>query len=243
MLKLNYILNDAYLVSRLIKEFRRDVLKQFFDGDTKKVVDYDYCFTPSYCSKWTRLFNIISILEIFGIEYLDLNKQEMVQEITFLQSPTMISQWDNFNGFLTFIEKCFKNSVYELKTKINLLQGEEEDRLNEALNCHIHGLNYSTIVMSVSAIENRLYSLMQSKCPEAKLDGLTLGQLIGEYTNNKEKYGKVVPRKHESLLDYCNNYRIFSVHPKKEKINSVNATAILCMTCSFLFDKDLKATS
>jgi hypothetical protein len=70
---------------------------------------------------------------------------------------------------------------------------------------------------------------------------LTLGQLIKEYTDHKEKYDNVIPKKHEALLDYCNTYRVFSVHPKKEKITRAIATSILCMTCNFLFDKKLKA--
>ncbi len=237
-----FIIDDAYTILKIIKEFRDDVFKHFFEGDPKKVLDYDFNFTPRYHSKFDRISNVIAISEVFSIEGLDLNKKQMDHFLTTLQIPDMISDWDSFDTYLTFIEKCFKISSYELRHKINLLDYKEKVRLNEALNCHIQGLNYSTIVMSVSAIENRLYLLMKSKCPESKLDGLTLGQLIGEYTNNKEKYVQVIPRKHESLLDYCNNYRVFSVHPKKEKINAANATAILCMTCSFLFDPDMKAT-
>jgi len=69
---------------------------------------------------------------------------------------------------------------------------------------------------------------------------LTLGQLINEYLDNKEKYGKIIPKKYEPLLEYCNTYRIFSVHPKKEKINKSVATSILHMTFQFLLDKELQ---
>jgi hypothetical protein len=55
-----------------------------------------------------------------------------------------------------------------------------------------------------------------------------------------ENLRNIIPDKHLPLLQYCNTYRVFSVHPKKEKINRANATTILCMTCSFLFDEKLK---
>ena len=93
--------------------------------------------------------------------------------------------------------------------------------------------------MSVSAIEFRLFSLMMAICPDPKLEELTLGQLIREYLDNKQKYGNVIPKKHEHLLDHCNIYRIFSVHPKKEEINKPIASSILSMTFLFLLDKKL----
>ena len=117
---------------------------------------------------------------------------------------------------------------------------EEIKRLTEAFNCYVQELNYSAVVMSVSAIEHRLFSLMISKCSDKRLEDLTLGQLIKEYTDHKGKYFNVIPKKHEPLLNYCNTYRVFSVHPKKEKITRAIATSILCMSCSFLFDKELK---
>ena len=93
--------------------------------------------------------------------------------------------------------------------------------------------------MSVSAIEFRLLSLMTYGNPEAKLEQLTLGQLIREYLDNKKKYSNVIPKKHEPLLNHCNVYRIFSVHPKREEINKPIANSILNMTFMFLLDKDL----
>ena len=95
--------------------------------------------------------------------------------------------------------------------------------------------------MSVSAIESRLFSLMMMKHHSDRLEKLTLGELIREYLENKERYENIISDKHLPLLQYCNTYRVFSVHPKKEKISRSNATSILCMTCNFLFDKDLKA--
>jgi hypothetical protein len=69
---------------------------------------------------------------------------------------------------------------------------------------------------------------------------MTLGELISEYLKNEDKYQRIIPKKHLQLLHYCNTYRVLTAHPLKEQITKANATAILCMTCSFLFDKDLK---
>ena len=115
----------------------------------------------------------------------------------------------------------------------------EIDRLNEAIHCFLEGCYYSSVAMSVSAIEFRLFSLMMSICPDPKLKELTLGQLIREYLDDKQKYGSVIPKKHEPLLEHCNTYRIFSVHPKKEEINKPIASSILNMTFLFLLDKKL----
>jgi hypothetical protein len=69
---------------------------------------------------------------------------------------------------------------------------------------------------------------------------MTLGGLITEYLENENSYNRIIPQKHLQLLHYCNTYRVLSVHPKKEKITKSNATAVLSMTCSFLFDENMK---
>jgi len=71
------------------------------------------------------------------------------------------------------------------------------------------------------AREFRLLSSMTSVSSDPKLAKMTLGQLINEYLDNKDEYRKIIPKKYEPLLEYCNTYRVFSVHPKKEKKSSV----------------------
>ena len=137
------------------------------------------------------------------------------------------------------MKKAFRRAKNEIREAISNLNPEEIDRLNEAIHCFLEGCFYSSVAMSVSAIEFRLFSLMVSMCPDSKLEELTLGQLIREYLDNKQKYGSVIPKKHEPLLEHCNTYRIFSVHPKKEEINKPIASSILNMTFLFLLDKKL----
>ena len=61
-----------------------------------------------------------------------------------------------------------------------------------------------------------------------------------EYVENKETYKKVVPVRHEPLLELCNTYRRFSVYPKKQKITGMLAASILSLSIEFLIDPDTK---
>ena len=119
---------------------------------------------------------------------------------------------------------------------------EEKERVNEAIHTFREGCNYSCVAMSVSAAESRLLKLMCLVSPESEreLEKKTLGQLIYEYVNNKDNYKNVVPEKHEPLLQLCNTYRTFPVHPKKQKITGRLASSILNLAIEFLVDQDTK---
>jgi hypothetical protein len=197
-------------------------------------------FTRLHREKWEHLHNIIDLSEFFGIRVLDKNKKGFEAWLSYIEDIPESDTWKMVKKRFDNLKHVFYWARKELTEKISLLDTEERDRLNEAFNCYVQELNYASIVLSVSAIESRLFSLMMLKQPTAKLEKLTLGELIREYLENKINYGNVIPDKHLPLLQYCNTYRVFSVHPKKEKINRANATAILCMTCSFLFDEKLK---
>jgi len=198
-----------------------------------------YCYTPTYRERFEIIKRITEISEMLGIKKLDRKKDKLVQNIILLQDPKSIEQRKNFENLITEIASIFGDTSKEVKDKISLLSSDELDRLNEAIHCLFEGCYYSAIAMSVSAIEFRLLSLMTYGNPEAKLEQLTLGQLIREYLDNKEKYSNVIPKKHEPLLNHCNVYRIFSVHPKREEINKPIANSILNMTFMFLLDKNL----
>ncbi len=84
---------------------------------------------------------------------------------------------------------------------------------------------------------------MKSSQPKEKqLDEMTLGDSISEYLDDKEKYGNVIPKRHEPLLELCNTYRIFSVHPKKEIIARLVTITALSSTLDFLLDPELVET-
>lgn len=226
------------------EEFKREVIdKVFTDYKTQEVFSKPandwYCWTPRYMEYWEILRVVVDTCDMLGIEFLEIRKPLMAERVTFLNNPEMISTLSRFESWLDYI-KVFKKSEKIIAEQLQLLNKEETRRLNEALNCYVEGCDYSAVAMSVSAIEFRLFSLMMSECPNPKLEELTLGQLIREYLDDKKKYSNVIPKKHEPLLEHCNTYRIFSVHPKREKVTRPIATSIINMTFIFLLDKKLK---
>ena len=132
------------------------------------------------------------------------------------------------------------SAIIEIKYLGLLLDETEMNRINEAIHDFLESCYYSSVAMSVYAIESRLLKLMLSVRPEKekRLESMTLGQLLREYTDNKEQYNNVIPKKHEPLLDLCNVYRVFSVHPKGEEINKNKATAVLTLSIEFLTDEE-----
>lgn len=238
---MEHYLSTLQNIETFVERFKNDIYEAWFKEEKEETIGPLYLLTGQQRKYFELLCNIVDVSEFFGIRVLDANRKNFERSwLSYIEDIPEDTKWEEVNAVFARITHVFRMAKEELTEKINLLEEEERERLNEAFNCYIQELNYSAIVMSVSAIENRLFSLMSSKCHGKKLEELTLGQLIWEYTHNKEKYGNIIPEKHEPLLDYCNIYRVFSVHPKKEKINRSNATTILCMSCSFLFDKNMK---
>lgn len=244
---MKYYLWHLLSIADLCEEFKRITIKtEFTDSGTNKILSeplvVTYCWTPRYQEHWQILHDIVDMCDMLGIELLEERKRIMQQRIMSLNSPESIQKRSTFEGYVDYVKDVFRKVESEIRCKLQLLDEEERDRLNEALNCYIQGCNYSAIAMSVSAIESRLFSLMMSKSPDSELGELTLGQLIREYLNNKQRFGKVIPRKHEPLLEHCNVYRIFAVHPKQEKITRSTTTSIINMTFAFLLDENMKPT-
>lgn len=228
----------------LCEELKKDTIDLAFRDNDGNIVDTAlmpmYCWTPRYQHYWQTINDEVSICDMLGISILDKSQSEMIERVKLANTPEAIIGRSRLENHIDFIKKYFAMASDQIKTKLQLLENEELSRLDEALCCYLDGCNYATVAMSVSAIEFRLFSLMKFKCPNAKLEELTLGQLIREYLNNKSKYGAIIPEKHEPLLQHCNVYRIFSVHPKKEKITKSMATSIINMTFAFLLDQELK---
>lgn len=191
------------------------------------------------------LRNTVTVCSFFGVDTFDEKINSLNDDINELDNSLRMGNKVGIKKALMVIRVCFSGSERfspqkELVKKIELLNEDEKTRLNEAFNCYVNDLYYSSIVMSVSSIESRLFSLMKSKNTEARIDRMTLGELISEYLKNEANYNNIIPKKHLPLLNYCNTYRVLSAHPKKEKITKSNATSIICMTCSFLFDDNCR---
>jgi hypothetical protein len=240
---MEFYLSNLSKIVGFCEEFKREILESTFTEKgsfVETTKDYYYCWMPKYQSYWKPLYGIVDMCDMLGIENLEINKSDLIDHVVCLNNPIAIQRRNDFEYNLDWIKEGFKDTENEIVNKIRLLEVEEKNRLNEALNCYMEGCNYSAIAMAVSALEFRLFSLMMSKCPDSKLEEFTLGQLIREYLDNKEKYGKGIPKKHEPLLEHCNVYRVFSVHPKREKITRSIATSIISMTFAFLLDENLK---
>jgi hypothetical protein len=238
---MKYYLAMAGVIGPMIDDYLKKPVENRFLNKESYVPELKDFLLQEERTFLESLKEIIEVSSFWGIVTIDVDKKSLDKSMNTLLNPlTYTGDLDDFRKAIEFIKAIFEEAEKEIHERIALLNEQESTRLGEAFNCYVNELNYSTIVMSVSAIESKLFSLMMSTHNDKKLEDLTLGQLIREYTDNKEKYGNVIPKKHEALLDYCNTYRVFSVHPKKEKINRANATTILCMTCSFLFDKNMK---
>lgn len=236
-------LQDLLEFKRLCQDLRELVRTTFYkkDGSLKEEGRYGFfCFYPNYTQKFLPIKRMTDICDLLGIEYFEKWKPALDRWINCLEDPHYLVTFDDFNESLKVLENTLEGLKDEIAEIVSLLDDREIDRLNEALHCFLEGCYYASVAMSVSAIEFRLFSLMNSVCPNPELEELTLGQLIGEYLDNKQRYSNVIPKKHEPLLQHCNTYRIFSVHPKKEKINKPVASSILNMTFLFLLDKKLK---
>lgn len=223
------------------REFKKSIVDNFFKEEGSEILEGIFCYTKLYQSHLEPIRGLTQVIEIFGIDVLERNKKALVAVINELETPGSVEDRNAFEHLIDILLEVFsKKTIQEaVRTKLSVLKPEETDRLNEAIHCFLEDCNYSTVAMSVSAIEFRLLSLMTSVHSDPNLYKMTLGQLIREYLNNKKKYGKIIPKKYEPLLEHCNTYRIFSIHPKKEKINKSVATSILHMTFQFLLDKKL----
>ena len=223
------------------KEFKKSTVDNFFEEAGSEVLQGYFCYTQLYQSQLKPIKGLAQVIEIFGIDVLERNKDALLIVINQLENPLLVEDRNHFEYLIDVLLEVFSEKTVQeaVRHKLSILKPEETDRLNEAIHCFLGDCNYSTVAMSVSAIEFRLLSLMTSIHSDSNLYEMTLGQLIGEYLSNKKKYGRIIPKKYEPLLEHCNTYRIFSVHPKKEKINKSIATSIFHMTFQFLLDKKL----
>lgn len=228
-------------MDKACKEFKEEIIDEVFKDPQFQLLQGLFCYTPLYQDLLKPIKGVIEVIEIFGIKPLEISKRYLQTILSYLENPDVVRHKELFQDYIGKLLKVFSKKTIkkEIQDKLSILSSEEISRLNEAIHCFLEECNYSAVAMSVSAIEFRLLSLMISACPDSRIERMTLGQLISEYLNNKEKYGRVIPKKYEPLLEHCNTYRIFSVHPKREKINKSVATSILHMTFQFLLDKNL----
>lgn len=228
---------------KLCDEFERHVLKYFFkDGQVNDRTIPNYCWTTLYQKYFTPIKGCVQLCRTLKLESLRDREETFLKAASSLEIPRDIPKLDDFKREIAIVKLAFSIAESEIVSFCSAFDEEEKERMNEAIHNHLEECNYSCVAMSVSAVESRLLKLMCLASPrsEQELEKKTLGQLIYEYVNNKDNYKNVVPEKHEPLLQLCNTYRTFSVHPKKQKITSRLATSILNLAIEFLTDQDTK---
>jgi len=227
----------------LCDELERLVLKYLFkDGQANDSTTPNYPWTAVYRTAFTPILACVQLCVMLKLAVWRPYEKDVLEAASSLQIPRDIPKFEDFRRNLNFVRIAFRTAEKEILNFCSAFDDEEKMRINEAIHNHFEDCSYSCVAMSVSAVESRLFKLMCLASPESKqeLEEKTFGQLITEYVENKGEYENVVPEKHEHLLRLCNTYRIFSVHPKKQKIKPTIASSILNFSIDFLTDQDTK---
>lgn len=236
---INYI-ESLQSIVELCDRLKEDTVKNYYNNDYYKTTP-DFCYYPHYRKRLDLLRGIVEICDMFGVKHLEENKNTLRGRIQKLNDPAHLSERSKFEENISIVKNIFQVSEKEISERLSVLNPTETKRVDESIHCYLEGCNNSTVAMAVCAIEYRLLALMKSK--GAQLDEMTLGQLMREYLDNKEKYGNIIPKRHEPLLELCNTYGIFSVHPKKEIITRPITITVLSSTLDFLLDPELPKES
>jgi hypothetical protein len=237
-----------YNLSDHCAQFKREIVRHFFTLINGQTIDFQsnelYCFTPQYRDFLEPIVRSVEICDLLGIAALEVHKPRLMEFAHKLGDPESVRKRQNFESYVTQIADTFSKVRSTLIESVNSLNGNEIDRLNEAIHCFLEGCYFSTVAMSVTAIEFRILEWMKRITPDgsSKLEELTLGQLVGRILQDEE-YRERLPKKYHPLLGLCNEYRVFSVHAKSEMINKRVASSILNLSMEFLFDKSLMTKS
>jgi len=233
-------------VKNALKEcesFKKIILYLYFDDGRKKESSVDdFCLRPSYQEYFIPVKKCVQMCRILKFPSFEKYDSILYEAASDLEDPREIEDLKSFEVNINVLIAEFGVAKNEIAAFCSAFDEEEKERINEAIHNHLEGCNYSCVAMSVSAAESRLLKLMCFASPdsERELQKKTLGQLIAEYIRDKGKYKNVVPEKHEPLLQLCNTYRTFSVHPKKQKIKATIAGSIFNLAIEFLTDPDTK---
>jgi len=237
-------LRIIYNLADRVSHFRRETIKEFFTGSDGREQDYPnekwFCYTPKYTQFVSLLKSCVEVASLLDIEPLRAQKDAISERIYALMQPESLTKRRGFEDRLKYVEDVFRQVQSLIYSLVGSFDPNELMRLNEALHCYLEGCFYSTVAMSVTAIEFRLLNFMKKITPDrsSELESLTLGGLISECLE-KEAYSKNLPRKHHPLLRLCNEYRVFSVHAKSESITERVASSILNLSFEFLLDNEL----
>ncbi len=225
------------------EKFKERILALFFEkGQVQESSMARFVWTRPYQKHFMPIRACVELCRILKPQSLADFEPSFFKAAADLENPHETKNLKDFDLSVRIVTLGFEIIAGEALFFCSAFDEEEKRRLNEAIHNFLEGCNYSCVAMSVSAVESRLLRLMCLTSPESEqeLESKTLGQLIYEYIQNKDKYKNVVPEKHEPLLQLCNTYRTLSVHPKKQVIKGTIAGSILNLSIEFLIDQDTK---
>lgn len=249
------VLKSDYGVMGLIKE-NKGLLKILKNSGEDFMEHFptekdSHFFTHTYTY---RTSSFIGILNFYSdlYEYLDISNddlQSLKQNFWSIINPELNRTKINFEKNLNHLLKILATTDEKIYSRLILLSKVECIRLEEAISCLDNNCNLSSVVMSVSAVENRLHKLIakkNNKIYKERFEKNTLGGIISLfrkdcYTDKKYlKLKEILPEEHKPLIEMLNIYRIFSAHPKDIVISNQTAKLILSLSFLFVIDKQLQ---
>jgi len=220
------------------------VARAFFqEGKSKTCTVPDFYEREDYVQRLKPIEACMHICKTLNLQVFGTTDNRAFEEsLTSLRNNPDIEELEGFRLAINMVRGYFAIVRDSIMVFCASFDEEERLRINEAVHNYLERCNYSCIAMSVSAVESRLLRLMCTANPaaEEELSKGTLGRLITEYVSDKGKYRNVVPKRHETLLQLCNTYRVFSVHPKRHRISHQVTTSIFNLSLEFLTDPNTK---
>lgn len=237
--------------------FKDWVLKTFFTtknqygnpqrSDTPSAETWMYnghfCYHPDYQRYLETIKRCIQLCHVFGVAKLTAMQPNMLEHAYALGHPELVKTRKEFEIKVDAIGAAFASEGFPIAGMITQLHSQESERMLEAVHSLFEGCRFSAVAMAVSAIEFRLHDFMKQLTPEAELDKLTLGQLMGECLDEKKPYLNRLPDRHRPLLELCNKFRIFSVHPKTTILGQNEAISVINLAFSFILDPQMRKVS
>jgi hypothetical protein len=238
--------------------FKEWVLKSFFmtknqfgqpqKSDTPMTESWTYsghyCYHPEYQRQVETIKRCIEICHVFSIAKLTAMQPNLLEHAYALGHPELVKTRKDFESHIDAISAGFASEGFPIGGMVNRLHATESERLLEAVHSLFERCRFSAVAMAVSAIEFRLLDFMKQLTPDApELDRLTLGKLIEECLDEKKPYSAKLPDRHRPLLELCNKFRIFSVHPKTELIRQNEAISVINLAFSFILDPQMRKVS
>jgi hypothetical protein len=246
--KINEILHFYKAIgsfSKLFSDIAKDY-KNWHAFHERTEIDADrYIADPSLSNflRWIDKY-------VLTCRFLDMNRYSVDALIAIyqqLKSPQLVATVDNFTTLVTRLKSLISFLDKELTEKLSRLACPEAIRLDEALVCFENYSFHASVIMAVSAVENRIIEMIKrtnKRMYNSTFKNFTLGQLIQVFEPDKykeKKYGrikKLMPDKHLPLIALLNRYRVFSAHPTEEKITAQIAESMLHLSFAFMIDEN-----